>query len=86
MIKLNRINKGGEIVINSDHILFVEVESRVTTVHMSGNLLFSVEESLDAIAAKLEAIETARIANAIQQTGLVGKPQAGSVSSTASAD
>ena len=86
LIKLNRINKGGEIVVNSDHFLFIEIESKVTTVHMTGNLLFSVEESLDAIAAKLEAIETARIANAIQQTGLVGKSQAGGVSSTASAD
>ena len=73
LIKLSRINKGGEIVVNSDHILFVEVESRATTVHMLGNLLFSVEEPLDSIAIKIEAIETARIKNAIQQSGLVGK-------------
>ena len=73
LIKLSRINKGGEIVINSDHLLFVEVESRVTTVHMTGNLLFSVEEPLDSIAAKIEMIETDRIKNAIQQSGLVGK-------------
>jgi hypothetical protein len=72
LIKLNRINRGGEIVINSDHILFLEVESKVTTVHMNGNLLFSVEEPLDAIPIKIEAIETARIKNAIQQSGVTG--------------
>ena len=73
LIKLSRINKGGEIVVSSDHILFIEVESRATTVHMTDNLLFSVEEPLDSIAIKIEAIETARIANAIQQSGLTGK-------------
>jgi len=73
LIKLNRINKGGEIVINSDHILYLEVESRVTTIHMTGNLLFSVEDPLDSIAIKIEALETARFMNAIQQSGLIGK-------------
>lgn len=73
LIKLNRINKGGEIVINSDHILFIEVESRTTTVHMTDNLLFSVEEPLDAIAPRIESMETDRIKNAIQQGGAVGK-------------
>jgi DNA-binding LytR/AlgR family response regulator len=73
LIKLNRINKGGEIVINSDHILYIEVESRATTVHMAGNLLFSVEDPLDSIATKLEALETARFTNAIQQSGLTGR-------------
>ncbi len=64
LIKLNRIHKGGEILVNSDHILFIEVESKATTVHMTGNLLFSVEESLDSIPSKIEAIETARLRNA----------------------
>lgn len=73
LIKLSRINKGGEIVVNSDHILFIEIESKATTVHMTSNLLFSVEEPLDSIAVKIEAIETARITNAIQQSGLTGK-------------
>ena len=73
LIKLSRINKGGEIVINSDHILFVEIESKVTTVHMTGNLLFSVEEPLDSIAIKLEMLESTRIKNAIQQSGLTVK-------------
>ena len=70
LIKLHRINKGGEIVISSDHILFVEIESRATTVHMTGNLLFSVEEPLDSIAERIEQIETNRIKQAIQQSGL----------------
>jgi hypothetical protein len=73
LIKLNRINKGGEIIINSDYIQFVEIESRATTVHMDGNLLFSVEDPLDSIPIKIEAIATARLKNAIQQSGLVGK-------------
>jgi hypothetical protein len=69
LIKLNRINKGGEIVVNSDHILFVEVESRAMTVHMTGNLLFSVEEPLDSIAVKVEMLETAWLRNALQPSG-----------------
>ncbi len=73
LIKLNRINKGGEILVNSDHILFIEVESRTTTVHMLGNLLFSVEEPLDTIALKVEALESSRVRNGIQQSGLVDK-------------
>jgi hypothetical protein len=50
LIKLNRINKGGEILINSEHLLFVEIESRATTIHMTDRLLFSVEESPASIA------------------------------------
>ena len=73
LIKLSRINKGGEIVVNSDHILFIEVESRATTVHMTGNLLFSVEEPLDAIAIKVEMLETARFKNAIQRSAPAGE-------------
>jgi uncharacterized protein YlzI (FlbEa/FlbD family) len=61
LIKLSRINKGGDLVINSDHILFVEVEAKTTTIHMTGNLLFSVEESPDVIATKVEAFEAARM-------------------------
>jgi hypothetical protein len=73
LIKLSRIHKGGEIVVNSDHILFIEVESKSTTVHMTANTVFSVEDPLDSIAIKVESIETARIKNAIQQSGLIGK-------------
>jgi uncharacterized protein YlzI (FlbEa/FlbD family) len=70
LIKLNRINKGGEICVNSEQILFIEVESKTTTIHMAENLLFSVEEPLEAIAEKIEALASARIKNAIQQSGL----------------
>src|SRR5207249_10433685 len=73
LIKLNRINKGGEIFLNSLSILFIEIESRSTTIHMTHNLLFSVEETPNAIAEKVEGIQTARIKNAIQQNELGGE-------------
>ena len=73
LLKLNRINKGGEILINSDHILLIEIESKTTTVHLTDRSLFSVEESPAMIADKIEAAHTSRIANAIQQSGLTGK-------------
>jgi hypothetical protein len=73
LLKLNRINKGGEILLNSEHVLFIETEARTTTVHLTHNLLFSVEEAPAAIAAKIEEIETARIKNAILESGLGGK-------------
>jgi hypothetical protein len=66
LLKLHRINKGGEIVINSDHILFAEVESKTTTIHMFGNLLFSVEEPLDHLGATIENLEIARLKAALQ--------------------
>ncbi len=73
LIKLHRINKGGEIVINSDHIVYAEIESKVTTVHMLGNLLFSVEEPLDAISATVKSLQADQMKNAIQDTGLAQK-------------
>ena len=69
LIKLNRINKGGEILLNSEHIIYIEVEGRSTTVHLQ-NLLFSVEETASAIAERIEQMETARIRNAIVESGL----------------
>ncbi len=60
LIKLSRINKGGDIVINSEHIVFIEVEAKSTTIHMTHNLLFSVEERMEAITEKIEGIEAAR--------------------------
>ncbi len=72
LIKLNRINRGGDIVVNSDHILFIEIESGTTTVHMTGNLLFSVQEPLEGIVEMIEARSTDRIKNAIVQSGLTG--------------
>ncbi len=55
LIKLNRINKGGEIIVNSSHILFVEIEAKVTTVHMTHNLLFSVVEQPEYILEQIES-------------------------------
>ena len=49
LIKLNRINKGGEIIINTEQVLYIEVESRVTTIHMTNNLLFSVTETPETV-------------------------------------
>ena len=74
LIKLNRINKGGEILLNSEHIAFIEMEYRTTTVHLREGLLFSVEEAAEAIAETIEVIETARIKNAIVQSGLPAQP------------
>jgi hypothetical protein len=73
LLKLNRINKGGEIWLNSEHVVFIETEAKTTTVHLTHNLLFSVEEAPQAIAARIEEIETARIQNAILRSGLGGK-------------
>jgi hypothetical protein len=74
LVKLNRINKGGEILLNSEHVVFIETEAKTTTVHLTDRLLFSVEEAPGVIADKIEAIETARIQNAILGSGLGGKP------------
>jgi len=74
LIKLNRINKGGEILVNSDHVVYIETESRATTVHLTGGLLFSVEESPDAVADKIEQVASARIANGILESGVAAKP------------
>ena len=76
LVKLNRINKGGEILLNSEHIVFVETEARTTTVHMSDGLLFSVEETPAAIAERIERIEVSRFKDAMVEGG-TGSPPAG---------
>jgi hypothetical protein len=73
LLKLNRINKGGEILLNSEQILYIEIESKTTTVHLTDRSLFSVEESPDLIAEQIETTHTARIANALQRGALSGK-------------
>jgi len=70
LIKLNRINKGGEILLNSEHIVYIETEGKSTTVHLTQNLLYAVEESPTMIAERVEQIETSRIRNAIVESGL----------------
>lgn len=75
LIKLNRINKGGEILLNSGQIVFIETEARSTTVHLAGSDgLFSVEESPAAIAQLIEQMEADRIKNGILGSGLGVKP------------
>ena len=74
LIKLSRINKGGDIVLNSEHIVFIETEARSTTVHMTDGLLFSVEETPAAIAGAIERLESDRIRNGIVESGHGGKP------------
>ena len=68
LIKLNRINKGGEILLNSEHIVYIEVESRTTTIHMTDGL-FSVEETPATIAEQAERIESERIRSALVASG-----------------
>lgn len=74
LIKLNRINRGGEILVNSDHIVYIETEGKSTTVHLAQNLLYAVEETPDAIAQKIEQTETARIKNALIESGVASRP------------
>jgi uncharacterized protein YlzI (FlbEa/FlbD family) len=74
LVKLSRINKGGEILVNSDHIVFVEVEGKSTTLHLTGGLLFSVEESPDEVAGRIEELAVTRIANGIMESGVAAKP------------
>jgi uncharacterized protein YlzI (FlbEa/FlbD family) len=73
LIKLNRINRGGEILVNSEHIVYIETEARSTTVHLIQNLLYAVEEAPAVIAERVEQIETARIKNAIIESGIIPK-------------
>jgi uncharacterized protein YlzI (FlbEa/FlbD family) len=73
LIKLNRVNQGGEILVNSDHIVYIETESRTTTVHLTDGLLFAVEETPDAVADRIEQQAVARIANGIMESGAASR-------------
>jgi hypothetical protein len=72
LIKLNRINKGGQIYLNSDLIRFIEIESGSSTVDLGPGNVYAVEESPDVIAGRLEEMASLRISNAIKASGLVG--------------
>ena len=74
LIKVNRINRGGEIVLNSQHIVYIETEDRSTTVHMTAGLLFSVEETPATIAGTIERLESDRIKRGIEESRLGGNP------------
>lgn len=73
LLKLNRINKGGEIYINSDQIKFIEIESGSSTVNMGPGNVYAVQETPEVISNKLEEIHAARIRNALISSGLVKK-------------
>jgi uncharacterized protein YlzI (FlbEa/FlbD family) len=73
LLKLNRINKGGEIYLNSEQIRFIEMEDGSTTINMGPGNVYAVQEMPEAISAKLEEMETARIRNAIQTSDLIQK-------------
>ncbi|HMP81297.1 MAG TPA: flagellar FlbD family protein [Verrucomicrobiota bacterium] len=74
LLKLNRINKGGEILLNDSHIMSIEIETRSTTVRLTDGQIFSVEESPDAIAQMVEHIHSERIKSGILSSGLGVKP------------
>lgn len=76
LIKLNRINRGGDILLGSEHILSVEIESKSTTVRLSDGQIFSVEESPEAISQIIEHMEAERVKNGILGSGLGVNPLA----------
>ena len=45
LLKLNRINKGGEIYVNSEQIRFIEIESGSSTVNMGPGNVYAVQET-----------------------------------------
>jgi uncharacterized protein YlzI (FlbEa/FlbD family) len=71
LLKLNRINKGGEIYLNSDQIRFIEIDAGSSTVNLGPGNVYAVQESPEFISAKLEEMESARIRTAIQTSGLI---------------
>ena len=73
LLKLNRINKGGEIYLNSDEIRFIEIESGSSTVNMGPGNVYAVQETPEAISSMVEEMHSQRICNAILSSGLVDK-------------
>ena len=73
LLKLNRINKGGEIYVNSEQIRFIEIETGSTTVNLGPGNVYAVQELPDVIFGKIEEIYSARIRNAIISSGLAEK-------------
>ena len=73
LLKLNRINKGGEIFLNSDLIRFIEIESGSSTINMGPGNVYAVQETPEAISAQVEEMHSRRIRDAILSSGLVEK-------------
>jgi len=60
LIKLSRINKGGEIVVTATIFYSIEIESKAhDRLTYRQTCSSSVEEPLDSIAVKIEMLETA---------------------------
>lgn len=74
LLKLQRINKGGEIYVNSEHIRFIEIETGSTTVNLGPGNVFAVTDSPEAISTRLEQMETLRIKHAIAEALAEGRP------------
>jgi uncharacterized protein YlzI (FlbEa/FlbD family) len=70
LIKLNRINKGGEIFLNSEQIRFIEIESGSTTLNMGPGNVYAVQETPQQISDQVEEMESLRISRAIRASGL----------------
>jgi len=73
LLKLNRINKGGEIYLNSDLIRFIEMEAGSTTVNLGVGNVYAVQETPEEISARIEEMESSRIRTAIQTSGLMDR-------------
>jgi uncharacterized protein YlzI (FlbEa/FlbD family) len=73
LLKLTRINKGGDVYLNSEHIRFIEIEGRSSTVNMGPGNVYSVEETPEVISIKLEEMETLRIKNALLSSEILQK-------------
>jgi uncharacterized protein YlzI (FlbEa/FlbD family) len=73
LLKLTRINKGGDVYLNSEHIRFIEIEGRSSTVNMGPGNVYSVEETPEVISNKLEEMETLRIRNALLSSDILPK-------------
>ncbi|HWY76452.1 MAG TPA: hypothetical protein VN281_12585 [Verrucomicrobiae bacterium] len=73
LLKLTRINKGGDVYLNSEHIRFIEIEGRSSTVNMGPGNVYSVEETPEVISNKLEEMETLRILNALLSSDILPK-------------
>ncbi|MDB6065800.1 MAG: Flagellar and Swarming motility protein [Pedosphaera sp.] len=70
LIKLSRINKGGEIFLNSEQIRFIEIESGSTTLNMGPGNVYAVQETPQQISDQVEEMESLRISRAIRASGL----------------
>ena len=72
-LKLSRINRGGEIFINTDLIRFIEIDTGSTTINMGPGNVYAVMETPAQIARMVEESAIARFREAIQTSGILEK-------------